>query len=69
MISSSEEIGTEYKYRIFNILTNQIIEIESDTKKLETLINYLITYKNQVSFHTDLKHFIANNLEIQKKYL
>lgn len=56
-------------YRILNILTSQVIEIEVSKDSLESIVTKLLHYKNKSIDYISSKKFIENNLIIKNKYI
>ncbi len=66
-ILEQNTINKEYHFYLFNIFNEEIIEIKSDIKRLENMIEFLINIKNN-NIKIDDNKFINENLGIAKKY-
>ena len=58
----------DYKYYLFNILTNEIYQLSACIDILKEMIEYLINYKYYSSIIITDKEFIKNNIKIYNKY-
>ena len=68
-LNKKEIITKESKYYIYNIATNELIEIRSNIKELRKMIEYIIYNKYVNSVGILDNKFIKEELEILKKYL
>ena len=66
LIDTNEEDSLK-KYRLFNILSNEIYSISASLEDLFKMINVLIEYKYNTPITQDID-FLKNNLEITRKY-
>ena len=60
-------IKIKYRYRIYNILTDQLDEITTTLNQLKKLIKYIFDYKFGKKEYINDINFIENCLKIQKK--
>lgn len=58
----------QYKFKLFNILSNQLFEIDSSIERLEEMIEFLINYKYFCKRKITDMEFINTNLEKYNKY-
>lgn len=57
-----------YKYYLWNILTNEMLEIKSTPEKLTEMVKYLIYMKYEYNYDIDDKTFLNEMLKIKEKY-
>ncbi len=67
MQKKEENNQTSFKYYLYNILDDNLIEIESDLKRLEEMMNYLIEVKYFTKNFIKDDEFIAKNNNILDK--
>jgi hypothetical protein len=57
-----------YQYKLYNIFTDELVEIKCEFNKLEELVNYLFNYYNN-NVKIDInEEFLKKNTDIKQKY-
>lgn len=66
--NTNENSSNDYHYYIFNIITDEILELDGNLESLKEMIEYLIHYKYYSSSVISDKEFLESNLKIYNKY-
>jgi hypothetical protein len=68
LFESKKNENKEKKYYLFNILTNELNQVDCEMDKLKELVHFIIVSKYFNVYKIDDHEFILNNLKIYKKY-